>query len=457
MTLKASSPIALLILCLAGPVAAAKFAVVSLADTLDVVPGDGVCADESAACTLRAAIQEANASAGPDAIELGPGIHLLTRAGSLENLAASGDLDVTSEIDMAGASTAATSIDADSLDRVFDVRSGGLLRLRTLSVTGGWQALLNPPDMVERTGGGLLVRAGGGIELDDVRIHDNGSNRDGAGVSVFGSLSATRLRMHANLANPSFGVGGALYIGNTATLFELEECELTENRAGAGAGIYGDGTNPSITIRRCLIAGNDAGNDGGSIALNTGNAHWLLQNVTISGNQGGGIFGDGGHQLRCEHCTITANHSSSPNGGGAIADVRGPSSANFSAITLVNSIAAGNTQPSGNECHVVFSNVIVSAGGTLRAPGNACRMSAGPGDLIVASPGVEALLDNGGYTRTHALDVGSPAIDAAQAAHCATIDQRGMPRPIDGNGDGDARCDIGAYERAAGLFEDGFE
>ena len=137
--------------------------------------------------------------------------------------------------------------------------------------------------------------------------------------------------------------------------------------------------------------------------------------------------------------------------------MRGSSSANFTAITLVNSIVAGNTQPTGNECHVVFANVIVSAGGTLHAPGNACRMSAGPGDITVASPGVEALADNGGYTRTHAPVIGSPTIDAALPTLCPVTDQRGMQRPADGNVDGDARCDIGAFERAAELFATGFE
>ncbi len=47
---------------------------------------------------------------------------------------------------------------------------------------------------------------------------------------------------------------------------------------------------------------------------------------------------------------------------------------------------------------------------------------------------------------THALLPGSPAIDAGVAADCPTTDQRGRPRPIDGNGDGEATCDAGAYE-----------
>lgn len=442
---------------LATPAPAAQFTVDSLADTLDIAVGNGSCVDADGACSLRAAIQEANALAGADSILLGPGVHALQRSGTLENLAASGDLDITSEIDLDGAGDALTRIDGSSLDRVIDVRASGLLRMQGISVTGGLQGLPNPSDPSERAGGGLLIRADGAAELDRVRIEDNRSQRDGAGISVFGSLIATRLRVLANFSNPQSGGGGGLHIGSTATLVDLDQCELQGNRATLGAGVYGDG-NAVISISRCLIAGNDAGNDGGGgVAANIGSAHWLLRNVTISGNTGGGVFGDGAHQLRFEHCTITANQVNSPNGGGAISDVRGPSSPGFTAITLVNSIVSGNVQPSGNECNTVFASVIVSAGGTLRPPGNACRMSAGPGDVATTDAGLEALADNGGFSATHALSAASPAVDSAQSATCPPTDQRAQLRPQDGNNDGVPGCDIGAFERDASLFDDGFE
>jgi hypothetical protein len=40
----------------------------------------------------------------------------------------------------------------------------------------------------------------------------------------------------------------------------------------------------------------------------------------------------------------------------------------------------------------------------------------------------------------------SPAIDIVQGQHYAGIDQREVPRPQDGNGDGIALSDVGAYE-----------
>src|SRR5262249_22204812 len=51
------------------------------------------------------------------------------------------------------------------------------------------------------------------------------------------------------------------------------------------------------------------------------------------------------------------------------------------------------------------------------------------------------------FTRTHALQAGSPAIDADHQPgvfDCPAIDQRGFRRP--GDDPGDTRCDAGAYE-----------
>lgn len=64
-----------------GPVLvahAATFTVNSTADAVDAALGDGVCATAGGQCTLRAAIQEANALAGADTITLPAGTYILT-------------------------------------------------------------------------------------------------------------------------------------------------------------------------------------------------------------------------------------------------------------------------------------------------------------------------------------------------------------------------------------------
>lgn len=60
--------------------AQAVFVVTSTADTGDSAPGNGICAASGGACTLRAAIQEANALPGADTIQfaIGSGVQTIT-------------------------------------------------------------------------------------------------------------------------------------------------------------------------------------------------------------------------------------------------------------------------------------------------------------------------------------------------------------------------------------------
>lgn len=454
----ASTGLLVVLLAVARVSGAAVFVVDTTLDSVDALAGDGTCADAAQRCSLRAAIQESNALASEDSIVLGSGDFVLTIAGTAENAAASGDLDVTASVTLTGAGATASFIDGNALDRVLDVANGAVLRLRDVHVGGGFQAAVTG-NAVEFSGGGLLVRSGGHAELADVAFEGNRSRRTGQAMAVFGSLRGERLRIAQNIGKDSFSTGGGLYIGSSATEVTLEDCTFDGNQAHQGGAIQGDGTATTIVLDRCLIVGNLA-QGGGAIHANLGASRWLLRNTTISSNSadvGGALFGDGAHQLRLEQCTVTDNHASGPNGGGAIFDVRGSSGANFVPIALVNSIVAGNSQSFGRECNTVFPDVIVSRGGTLHAGGDACRMVAGSGDVVTGEAGLAPLADNGGLTRTHALRSGSAAIDTALDVNCPPVDQRHRARPVDGDGDSKPHCDIGAFEREDALFADGFE
>src|SRR5512135_1681444 len=67
------------------------FTVNSALDLVDSNPGNGVCQAANGACTLRAAIQEANATASGDTINLPAGTYVLTITGQSEDAAAQGD------------------------------------------------------------------------------------------------------------------------------------------------------------------------------------------------------------------------------------------------------------------------------------------------------------------------------------------------------------------------------
>ena len=69
---------------------------------------------------------------------------------------------------------------------------------------------------------------------------------------------------------------------------------------------------------------------------------------------------------------------------------------------------------------------------------------------VFADALLATLADNGGPTRTMALQTGSPAIDAGTLTGAAATDQRGLPRV--------GAVDIGAFEvQGGGLFANGFE
>jgi len=74
------------------------------------------------------------------------------------------------------------------------------------------------------------------------------------------------------------------------------------------------------------------------------------------------------------------------------------------------------------------------------------------GDIVGSSvnsidPKLGQLQNNGGPTKTMALQSGSPAIDHGDNGIALTTDQRRLPREKDGNFDGVAVVDIGAFER----------
>ncbi|HEX6106721.1 MAG TPA: choice-of-anchor Q domain-containing protein, partial [Gemmatimonadales bacterium] len=123
----------------------------------------------------------------------------------------------------------------------------------------------------------------------------------------------------------------------------------------------------------------------------------------------------------------------------------------YAVMYLTNTMVALNTAPAapdvsgpgGNE----YENVIASH--SLIGDGTGSDQENTGGNLVgnvepytaAIDPRIGALATNGGPTRTHALQTGSPAIDAASSDLCPATDQRDVSRPQG------AGCDIGSFER----------
>ncbi|MBI2568031.1 MAG: hypothetical protein HYV63_13460, partial [Candidatus Schekmanbacteria bacterium] len=118
------------VLILVGGAAAAdhELWVRYLSDAVDVIPGDGYCIASGIGCTLRAAIQEANALGGDTLIHLDPGTYRLQLKG-VDNVAATGDLDILGNVTIRCEGPEACIVEAGAsassgIDRVFDVGAG---------------------------------------------------------------------------------------------------------------------------------------------------------------------------------------------------------------------------------------------------------------------------------------------------------------------------------------------
>ncbi|MEO8604016.1 MAG: CSLREA domain-containing protein, partial [bacterium] len=98
---------------LAARAGAMSFAVTTTADV-----DDGIC---DAHCSLREAVRAANARLGGDEITLPDGVYRLSHTGAREDAAASGDLDVTDDLRLAGSDARRCIIDGVGADRLLQV------------------------------------------------------------------------------------------------------------------------------------------------------------------------------------------------------------------------------------------------------------------------------------------------------------------------------------------------
>lgn len=360
---------------------AVTFSVNTTNDTPDANPGDGVCQDASGNCSLRAAVQEANALAGADQINIPIGTYLLTRNGAGEDACSTGDLDVTSEITIVGANAWTTIIDGNRLDRIFHVTATGNLDLQQLYITGGLA--------LTGFGGGALNE--GNLDVADctfdtnVCVLSNGftvAGGFGGGIANTRTLTVLSTTFQYNVARggegthaqsggggggSSPGFGGAVYNSSTGNA-SLTNCTLSGNRALGGRASNGSLNGGTFSAAGSLGAGPNAGTGGAGGGGAGGNGGDYSggggggSSCGTSGPGGNGGYGAGGGGRGARSCgggsgawgtggfgggDGNGSCCSSSGGGGAGAGFGGGLFNDGGTVTIVSSTIAYNEASGG--------------------------------------------------------------------------------------------------------------
>jgi len=459
----------------------ATFAVTTALDVID--PADGKV-------SLREAVSRANEDPGADTIVLPAGLFKIAIDG-VDDTNAGGDFDLNNAVTVRGAGAGLTVINGQQKDRVFDVigslphsfrvvLQGLTVRNGNAAGSGGGVQVANA-DLVFRdcavagnrasgSGGGVSIAAApgtGNVKLVGTTVARNAAGSDGGGLDVLGVkgaesvLTVTGSTVRRNIAG---GNGG----GIEASEATVTNSSVSGNTAGNGGGIEAS----AATLTNSTVSGNTAtSGNGGGIEANT----TTVTNSTVSGNTAASANGGGieASTATLTNCTVSGNTATSGHGGGMEASTAtltnctvaenaahtggGLFRAPFGTFTLKNTIVALNLtdffgtgpdvagDPFTSTGHNLIGDGTGGSGFTNGVNGDMVGMSVNPID-----PKLGPLANNGGKTKTHALLAGSRAIDAGNnAALPPTTDQRGagFPREKDGNGDGLAIVDIGAFER----------
>jgi CSLREA domain-containing protein len=322
---------------------AATFVVSTTADTQDASAGNGVCADSNGACSLRAAITEANALTGADIITLPAGTYTTTLPVTGEDVNAGGDFDITSPMTINGADAGTTIIQANALpdtatERVIhcvtaatavainDVTirhgnspattSGGGIRLETATTNLTLNRVVVTSNRSAGSGGGIsMVTSGMVLNVNDSTVSNNragssvaGSTGNGAGIGVFANVTVnitnTIVTGNANNSSVSNAIGGGLSISTAAavgatvtitgsTISNNSSTSTLEGGAGIAGGIYNLQANLNIVNSR--VSGNTSSFHTGvrTFSSTGGAANTTITNSTISNNTatvaGGGV------------------------------------------------------------------------------------------------------------------------------------------------------------------------
>lgn len=473
--------------CAPTPICAPIYIVSKTADT-----NDGVCSATD--CSLREAVNNANACPGAQTIRLPAAGYALTILGNGEDANATGDLDITDDLTILG--EGAPSINGMGDDRIFEVFSPAVVDLNLLILINGLEqagaAVYNHSDLTIRSSsihdnvavvppGGSGVSAGGGVfnETGTMRLIDTqlfGNSADmGGGAHNFATANfeAENVLFQGNVGNSTAGgfwnnfASNAIltdvefraneaadHAGGLYNAGHLEGDLLTfdENVAGLDGGGLWVGPDGETFLYDAWFTNNNASRGGG--VFNQGLTHLYRSSVNNNsglGGQGGGAYNDFGGALFLQNSTVSANMISAPLGLPGGSGIFNLDDLRLEFVTMAHNSADGIRNDAGGhftiESSIVAYHALGNCTGTSGSPSNGhnidddntCGMVE-PSDLVSTDPLLAFLASNGGNGLSQMPNPGSPAIDTGDPDTCIAYDQRSVSRPQG------AWCDRGSIE-----------
>ncbi len=296
-------------------------------------------------------------------------------------------------------------------------------------------------------GGSLFVGTGASLTLKHSTFDDNAADYGGALFSI-GNGEVVRISSCTFANNRATNSGGA--IGNEGGTITIASCSFYNNRTLNSLGGAIEHDSGTTVITTSTFSANSSGTDGGAIA--TDGEGLGIFNSTFSANtanESGGAI-DSPSAVDIINVTFTGNVADNDNNGTGDGGAIRSSTGMFKSNLVAGNIDRGGEFPDiasnvmsdgfnliGDVGNLDFSNN--TSGDKYGDPNATTTPNAGASESSAAiDPLLAPLADNGGFTLTHALQPGSPAINASTTAGTSLLDQRGALRF--------GAPDIGAFE-----------